>query len=76
MRAIAPTAARHATPTISDISPSSQALACGKTAKLRRCYYDFADYLRTNPAGNVPYTPSVPLLYGTQESIKMLKAEG
>ena len=48
----------------------------GKTAQLKRCYYDFADYLRTNPTGNVPYTPSLPLLYGTQESIKMLKEEG
>jgi alanine-glyoxylate transaminase/serine-glyoxylate transaminase/serine-pyruvate transaminase len=53
-----------------------QALEAGKTAQLKRCYYDFADYLRTNPTGNVPYTPSLPLLYGTQESIKMLKEEG
>ena len=56
--------------------PWLQALECGKTAKLRRVYYDFADYLRTNPTGNVPYTPSLPLLYGTAESIKMLKEEG
>jgi alanine-glyoxylate transaminase/serine-glyoxylate transaminase/serine-pyruvate transaminase len=37
-----------------------------KTAKCKRVYYDFADYLRTNPSGNVPYTPSLPLLYGTK----------
>lgn len=57
-------------------APYLQALEAGKSAKLRRVYYDFADYLRTNPTGNVPYTPSLPLLYGTQESIKMLKEEG
>lgn len=28
-----------------------------KTATSRRVYYDFADMLRTNPTGNVPYTP-------------------
>ncbi len=55
---------------------STQALEAGKHATLKRCYYDFADYLRTNPTGNVPYTPSLPLLYGTKESIRMLKAEG
>lgn len=58
------------------VCASKKALGMGKTAQLRRCYYDFADYLRTNPTGNVPYTPSLPLLYGTQESVRMLKAEG
>lgn len=58
------------------VAASKKALEAGKTAQLKRCYYDFADYLRTNPVGNVPYTPSLPLLYGTQESIKMLKEEG
>lgn len=53
-----------------------QALEAAKTAKLKRVYYDFADYLRTNPTGNVPYTPSLPLLYGTKESISMMKEEG
>lgn len=43
-----------------------QALEAGKTAQCKRVYYDFADYLRTNPTGNVPYTPSLPLLYGTK----------
>ena len=58
------------------VCASKKALDCGKTAQLKRVYFDFADYLRTNPSGNVPYTPSVPLLCGTQESIKMLKEEG
>lgn len=38
-------------------SPVPQALAAMKTATSRRVYYDFADMLRTNPTGNVPYTP-------------------
>jgi alanine-glyoxylate transaminase / serine-glyoxylate transaminase / serine-pyruvate transaminase len=47
-----------------------------KTAQLKRCYYDFADMLKTNPSGSVPYTPSLPMLYGLKESIALLKAEG
>lgn len=58
------------------VCASKKALEASKTAKLKRCYYDFADYLRTNPIGSVPYTPSCPLLYGTAESIRMLKEEG
>lgn len=53
-----------------------QALAAAKTATSRRCYYDFADMLRTNPTGNVPYTPILPLLYGMETSIGLLKEEG
>lgn len=55
---------------------SPKALAAAKTATSRRCYYDFADMLRTNPAGNVPYTPILPLLYGMETSIGLLKEEG
>jgi alanine-glyoxylate transaminase/serine-glyoxylate transaminase/serine-pyruvate transaminase len=47
-----------------------QALASMKTAKLPRCYYDFMDQLKTNPAGSTPYTPSLAMLYGLRESIK------
>ena len=38
-------------------SPAVQALAAMKSATSKRVYYDFADMLRTNPTGNVPYTP-------------------
>eukprot|EP00798_Chlamydomonas_sp_ICE-L_P010585 gene10585-12245_t len=58
------------------VAASKKALDCGKTAQLKRCYYDFADYLKTNPSGNTPYTPSLPLLYGTKESITMMMEEG
>lgn len=53
-----------------------QALEARKSAKLKRCYYDVEDMLQTNPSGNVPYTPSIPLLYGLRESLRLLKAEG
>ena len=53
-----------------------QALEAQKTASMKRCYYDLSDMLATNPSGNVPYTPSIPLLYGLRESLGLLKAEG
>ena len=53
-----------------------QALEAQKTAGMKRCYYDLTDMLATNPSGNVPYTPSIPLLYGLRESLGLLKAEG
>ncbi|PSC68939.1 serine-glyoxylate aminotransferase [Micractinium conductrix] len=58
------------------VCASDKAIASMKTAKSRRCYYDFADMLRLNPSGNVPYTPSLPLLYGMQASLKLLRDEG
>lgn len=58
------------------VCASDKALDHMKTAKLPRCYYDFADQLKTNPAGSTPYTPSLSMLYGLKESIAMLKAEG
>lgn len=58
------------------VCASDKALDSMKTAKSKRCYYDFKDMLATNPAGSVPYTPSLPLLYGLQESLNLLKAEG
>eukprot|EP01023_Acetabularia_acetabulum_P057287 TRINITY_DN666_c0_g1_i1.p1 TRINITY_DN666_c0_g1~~TRINITY_DN666_c0_g1_i1.p1 ORF type:complete len:444 (-),score=85.09 TRINITY_DN666_c0_g1_i1:811-2142(-) len=58
------------------VCASPKALNCMKKAKLNRVYYDFADMLRTNPTGDVPYTPSLPLLYGLRESLSMLMDEG
>ncbi|PNW87868.1 hypothetical protein CHLRE_01g005150v5 [Chlamydomonas reinhardtii] len=58
------------------VAASPKALEAMKSAKLKRVYYDFADMLRTNPSGNVPYTPCLSLLYGLRESIKMWKEEG
>ena len=58
------------------LAVSDKALAARAGAGSKRCYYDWADQLATNPAGSVPYTPSIPLLYGMQESLNLLKAEG
>uniref|UniRef100_A0A0G4I6S1 alanine--glyoxylate transaminase n=1 Tax=Chromera velia CCMP2878 TaxID=1169474 RepID=A0A0G4I6S1_9ALVE len=55
---------------------SEKAKACMETAKLTRVYFDFRDMIKTNAAGGVPYTPSLPLMYGMKESIAMLKEEG
>lgn len=55
---------------------SDKAIAASKTATSKRVYFDFADMLRTNPSGNVPYTPTLSLLYGLRQSLKMLREEG
>lgn len=58
------------------VAASPKALDAMKTATSKRCYADFADMLRTNPSGNVPYTPALALMYGMKESIAMLREEG
>lgn len=61
---------------VTHVGVGVQALAAQKTAKLKRVYYDWADMLATNPSGNVPYTPSIPLLYGLKETLTLLREEG
>lgn len=39
-------------------------------------YYDLEDMIKTNKDGQVPYTPVLPLLYGMQASMKLMRAEG
>ena len=55
---------------------SQKALAASKTAKGRRCYFDYADMIAANATGYFPYTPALPLLYGLREAIAMLLEEG
>jgi alanine-glyoxylate transaminase/serine-glyoxylate transaminase/serine-pyruvate transaminase len=55
---------------------SEKALAMRKSAKLPRMYYDWDWQLGMNPSGNVPYTPSIPLLYGLRASLDLLLDEG
>jgi alanine-glyoxylate transaminase/serine-glyoxylate transaminase/serine-pyruvate transaminase len=55
---------------------SQKALAAAKSAKGRRCYFDYADMITANANGYFPYTPSIPLLHGLRESLQMLKEEG
>lgn len=46
------------------------------TARQVRCYFDYLDMLNQNKNGYFPYTPALPMLYGLQESLKMIAEEG
>ena len=58
------------------VCASEKALEARESAKLPRCFFDFGDMIRSNATGYFPYTPSLPLLYGLCESLKMIKEEG
>ena len=55
---------------------SDRALACARTARLPRSYWDWQAMRADNAAGFFPYTPSTNLLYGLREAIAMLLEEG
>jgi alanine-glyoxylate transaminase/serine-glyoxylate transaminase/serine-pyruvate transaminase len=55
---------------------SQKALAAAKEAKLHRCYFDFADMIRTNKDGFFPYTPPLHMIRGLRASVDMLLEEG
>jgi len=54
---------------------SPKAMEAGKTAKLNRVFFSYDDHVKANAAGNFPYTPSIPLLYGLRESIALMKEQ-
>ena len=58
------------------VAASQKALAAAETARCPRCFFDFADMVRTNKDGYFPYTPATTLLRGLRASIDMLMAEG
>jgi alanine-glyoxylate transaminase/serine-glyoxylate transaminase/serine-pyruvate transaminase len=58
------------------VAASPKALAATKTAQCRRCFFDFADMIRTNKDGYFPYTPATTLLRGLRASVDLLLAEG
>jgi alanine-glyoxylate transaminase/serine-glyoxylate transaminase/serine-pyruvate transaminase len=43
---------------------------------MERCYFSFADMLKSNDLGYFPYTPSAPMLHGLRCSLDLLFAEG
>ena len=47
-----------------------------KTAKMPRVYFSWQDMLNNYPAGQVPYTPIIPILHGLRASLDLLAAEG
>jgi alanine-glyoxylate transaminase/serine-glyoxylate transaminase/serine-pyruvate transaminase len=58
------------------VAASQKALAASKMAKCPRCFFDFADMIRTNKEGFFPYTPATTLLRGLRASLDMLLGEG
>jgi alanine-glyoxylate transaminase/serine-glyoxylate transaminase/serine-pyruvate transaminase len=58
------------------VAVSPKALEAHKTAKLPRCFFDFADMIRANKDGFFPYTPATTLMRGLRASLDMLFAEG
>ncbi len=58
------------------VAVSQKALAAHKSAKCPRCFFDFADMIRTNKDGFFPYTPATTLLRGLRASVDMLLGEG
>jgi alanine-glyoxylate transaminase/serine-glyoxylate transaminase/serine-pyruvate transaminase len=55
---------------------SAKALAASKTSRLPKSYWEWEPMLNLNKAGFFPYTPPTNLLFGLQESLKMLQEEG
>jgi alanine-glyoxylate transaminase/serine-glyoxylate transaminase/serine-pyruvate transaminase len=58
------------------VAVSQKALTAHKSAKCPRCFFDFADMIRTNKDGFFPYTPATTLLRGLRASVDMLLGEG
>jgi alanine-glyoxylate transaminase/serine-glyoxylate transaminase/serine-pyruvate transaminase len=63
-------------PGLSFNAMSDKAMAAHKKASLAKSYWDWSDMLAANEKGFFPYTPATNLLYGLQESIRMLHEEG
>ena len=58
------------------VAASRKALAAHETARLPRCFFSFADMMRTNKDGYFPYTPATTLLRGLRASLDLLFDEG
>jgi alanine-glyoxylate transaminase/serine-glyoxylate transaminase/serine-pyruvate transaminase len=54
---------------------SDKALDAAKSARMPKSYWDWEPMLNSNKAGFFPYTPPTNLLFGLQESLKMLLNE-
>jgi alanine-glyoxylate transaminase/serine-glyoxylate transaminase/serine-pyruvate transaminase len=55
---------------------SKKALVAHERAKLPNAYWNWKDMLAASKSGFFPYTPATNLLFGLDESIKMLHEEG
>jgi alanine-glyoxylate transaminase/serine-glyoxylate transaminase/serine-pyruvate transaminase len=63
-------------PGLSFTAISEKAIAASRTAKLARSYFSWDDMLTFNADGWFPYTPATGLLYGLDESIRLINEEG
>jgi alanine-glyoxylate transaminase / serine-glyoxylate transaminase / serine-pyruvate transaminase len=63
-------------PGISFNALSPRAIEASKTAKLPRAFWAWDEIVAMNHDGYWPYTPNTNLLYGLNESLDMLRAEG
>ena len=55
---------------------SDKAMAASKAAKMSRSYWDWKEIWELSQNGFFPYTPSINLIYGLAEALKMLLEEG
>ncbi|MGW1076276.1 pyridoxal-phosphate-dependent aminotransferase family protein [Streptomyces sp. NPDC002537] len=55
---------------------SRKALAAARTARLPKSFWDWNPVVEANRNGYFPSTPATNLLYGLEESLRMLHAEG
>ena len=55
---------------------SGKALEASRTAALPKSYWDWKPIIEANKGGFFPYTPATNLLYGLDEALRMLHAEG
>lgn len=58
------------------VAVSPKALLAHKSAKCPRCFFDFADMIRTNKDGYFPYTPATTLMRGLRASLDQIFGEG
>jgi alanine-glyoxylate transaminase/serine-glyoxylate transaminase/serine-pyruvate transaminase len=61
---------------LSMLSVSPKALDAAQRSTMERCYFSFADQIKTNDNGYFPYTPPTQLLRGLRASLDLLFAEG
>lgn len=63
-------------PGLAVLGVSAKALRAAESATMPRCYFSFADQIKTNDAGYFPYTPPIPLLHGLRAALDLLFTEG
>ncbi|MFI5617992.1 pyridoxal-phosphate-dependent aminotransferase family protein [Streptomyces sp. NPDC051567] len=63
-------------PGLSFNAVSEKALRASETARLPRSYWDWQPVIEANRKGFFHYTPATNLLYGLEEALRLLAAEG